>query len=129
MKGVVRPQHAPTAKKLRTHRQIGGEAGAVVTGPSGSIVEVVVTVYQDIQVCCCTCAVLQSGFRVRTACVAAERPVRSLNLEGIPKAAVRYRRPCPSVERVKVGVARSSNDVISRASKYLSCLLYVVAVV
>jgi hypothetical protein len=37
MKGVVRPQHAPTAKKLRTHRQIGGEAGATATGPSGSI--------------------------------------------------------------------------------------------
>jgi hypothetical protein len=31
MKGVVRPQHAPTARKLRTHRQIGGEAGATAS--------------------------------------------------------------------------------------------------
>lgn len=46
MKGVVRPQQAPTARKLRTHRQIGGEAGATATGPSGSIVEVDVAVYQ-----------------------------------------------------------------------------------
>jgi hypothetical protein len=46
MKGVVRPQHAPTAKKLRTHRQIGGEAGVTATGPSGSIGEVDVVVYQ-----------------------------------------------------------------------------------
>lgn len=46
MKGVVRPQHAPTAKKLRTHRQIGGEAGATATGPSGSIGDVDVVVYQ-----------------------------------------------------------------------------------
>lgn len=45
MKGVVRPQHAPTAKKLSTHRQIGGEAGATAAGPSGSIGEVDVVVY------------------------------------------------------------------------------------
>jgi hypothetical protein len=37
MKGVVRPQQAPTAKKLMTHRQIGGEDGAIVAGGSGSI--------------------------------------------------------------------------------------------
>ena len=81
MKGVVRPQHAPTAKKLRTHRQTGGEAGVVVTGPSGSIVEVVVMVYPDIQICCCTCTASRSGFKVRTTCVAAERSIRSLNLD------------------------------------------------
>jgi hypothetical protein len=46
MKGVVKPQHAPTAKKLRTHRQIGGEAGPIVAGPSGSIVGVGLAVYQ-----------------------------------------------------------------------------------
>jgi len=46
MKGVVRPQQAPTAKKLSTHRQIGGEAGATVTGPSGSIGEVDMVVYR-----------------------------------------------------------------------------------
>ena len=40
MKGVVRPQHAPTARKLRTHLQTGGEAGATATGPSGCIGEV-----------------------------------------------------------------------------------------
>lgn len=46
MKGVVRPQQAPTARKLRTHRQIGGEAGTTAAGPSGSIGEVDVAVYQ-----------------------------------------------------------------------------------
>jgi hypothetical protein len=33
----VRPQQAPTARKLRTHRHIGGDAGAIVVGESGSI--------------------------------------------------------------------------------------------
>lgn len=38
MKGVVRPQQAPTARKLSTQRQIGGEAGVmIVVGGSGSI--------------------------------------------------------------------------------------------
>jgi hypothetical protein len=37
MKGVVRPQQAPTARKLMTHRQIGGEDGVIATGGSGSI--------------------------------------------------------------------------------------------
>lgn len=37
MKGVVRPQQAPTARKLRTHRHIGGEAGVIATGGSESI--------------------------------------------------------------------------------------------
>jgi hypothetical protein len=40
MKGIVRPQQAPTARKPRTHRHTGGEAGATATGPSGSIGEV-----------------------------------------------------------------------------------------
>jgi hypothetical protein len=35
---TVRPQQAPTARKLSTQRQIGGDAGAMVAGGSGSIV-------------------------------------------------------------------------------------------
>jgi hypothetical protein len=36
---TVRPQQAPTARKLSTHRQIGGEDGATAIGGSGSIAE------------------------------------------------------------------------------------------
>jgi hypothetical protein len=36
---TVRPQQAPTARKLRTQRQIGGDDGAMVVGGSGSIAE------------------------------------------------------------------------------------------
>lgn len=46
MKGVVRPQQAPTARKLRTHRHIGGESGTTATGPSGSIGYVDISVYE-----------------------------------------------------------------------------------
>ena len=51
MKGVVRPQQAPTAKKLSTHRQIGGEAGATATGPSGSIGKFDMVVYKADREC------------------------------------------------------------------------------
>jgi hypothetical protein len=44
MKGVVRPQQAPTARKLMIHRQIGGEDGVVAAGGSGSIGKVGVSV-------------------------------------------------------------------------------------
>jgi len=36
---TVRPQQAPTARKLSTQRQIGGDDGAMAIGGSGSIAE------------------------------------------------------------------------------------------
>ena len=35
---TVRPQQAPTARKLSTQRQMGGDDGAMAIGGSGSIV-------------------------------------------------------------------------------------------
>jgi 1-aminocyclopropane-1-carboxylate deaminase/D-cysteine desulfhydrase-like pyridoxal-dependent ACC family enzyme len=57
MKGVVRPQQAPTARKLSTQRQIGGEAGVtIVVGGSGSIAELGFT--SEVEECAMECTSL-----------------------------------------------------------------------